>query len=121
MKEAPRARFRIATYNVHGCVGMDRQRSETRIAAVIAELAVDWNSLPGSRPHQNLCRHLRDVRPLIRPTRPFPTFPTSLPVFAVDHIFLNAALEPVSLNVHRTPLVRMASDHFPLVAELMVR
>ena len=41
MKEAPRARFRVASYNVHGCIGMDRQRSESRIAAVIAELAVD--------------------------------------------------------------------------------
>ena len=58
---------------------------------------------------------------MIRPARPFPTFPTSLPAFAVDHIFLNAALEPLSLNVHRTALARTASDHFPLVAELMVR
>lgn len=249
MKEAPGPRFRVATYNVHGCVGMDRQRSETRIAAVIAELAVDviglqeldlnrarsakvdqagaiaaelgwyhhfhaamqlgeehygnailsrfplrarrmvclpgiapffcretraaigmevmmefgavhlinthlglgrrerllqaelltsadWlqpnagglplvllgdlNSLPGSRPHRTLSCHLRDVRRLLPPARPFRTFPTSLPALAVDHIFVNAALEPVSLNVHRTPLARMASDHFPLVAELMM-
>jgi endonuclease/exonuclease/phosphatase family metal-dependent hydrolase len=80
----------------------------------------DLNSLPGSRPHQNLCRHLRDVRRLIRPARPFRTFPTLLPAFAVDHIFVNAALEPVSLNVHRTPLARVASDHFPFLVELMV-
>src|SRR5437762_4267503 len=33
--------LRVATYNVHGCVGMDRQRSEARIAEVIAESAVD--------------------------------------------------------------------------------
>src|SRR5690242_5678316 len=33
--------LRVATYNVHGCVGMDRQRSETRTAQVIAELSVD--------------------------------------------------------------------------------
>src|SRR6266446_5731435 len=41
MKETPARRLRVATYNVHGCLGMDRQRSETRIAAVIAELGVD--------------------------------------------------------------------------------
>ena len=35
------AKLRIATYNVHGCMGMDRQRSETRIAEVIAEMSVD--------------------------------------------------------------------------------
>ena len=34
-------KLRVATYNVHGCVGMDRQRSEARIAEVIAQLSVD--------------------------------------------------------------------------------
>ena len=33
--------LRVATYNVHGCVGMDRQRSEARIAEVIASMRVD--------------------------------------------------------------------------------
>jgi endonuclease/exonuclease/phosphatase family metal-dependent hydrolase len=249
MKEVPGSRFRVATYNVHGCVGMDRQRSERRIAEVIAELEVDviglqeldlsrarssgvdqagviagelgwhghfhaamrsgeehyghailsryplkvrrtaclpgiapffcretraaigidvamdfgplhvinthfglgrrerllqaellasadWieaeagvlplvllgdlNSLPGSPPHRILTRRLRDVRRLVRPARRLRTFPTSLPAFAVDHIFVNAALQPMSLTVHRTPLARLASDHFPLVAELML-
>jgi endonuclease/exonuclease/phosphatase family metal-dependent hydrolase len=44
-----------------------------------------------------------------------------LPSLAVDHIFVNAALSPVQLNVHRTPLARMASDHFPLVCELTLK
>jgi endonuclease/exonuclease/phosphatase family metal-dependent hydrolase len=34
-------RLRVATYNVHGCVGMDGKRSEARIAEVIASLDVD--------------------------------------------------------------------------------
>ena len=34
-------RLRVATYNVHGCRGMDRRRSEERIAEVIATLEVD--------------------------------------------------------------------------------
>ena len=33
--------LRVATYNVHGCVGTDRQRSEARIAEVIDSMAVD--------------------------------------------------------------------------------
>src|SRR5262245_26888602 len=33
--------MRVATYNVHGCVGTDRRRSERRIADVIAELGAD--------------------------------------------------------------------------------
>jgi endonuclease/exonuclease/phosphatase family metal-dependent hydrolase len=34
-------RLRVASYNVHGCVGMDGRRSEARIADVIAALDVD--------------------------------------------------------------------------------
>lgn len=247
MKGTSGHRLRVATYNVHGCVGTDRQRSEPRIAAVIAELEVDviglqeldlnrprsarvdqaeiiaaelgwhrhfhaavrsadgdyghailsryplsvrrtaclpgvapffcretraaigmdvatdfgrvrvinthlglgrrerllqakfltsvewleadadgapvillgdFNSLPGSRAHQTLTRHLRDVRRLIRPAPPCRTFPTAFPALAVDHIFVSADLQPLSLKVHRTSLSRVASDHFPLIAEL---
>ena len=39
---------------------------------------------------------------------------------ANDHIFVNAALQPVSLNIYRRPVSLVASDHFPLVAEVMV-
>src|SRR4029079_12766379 len=35
------AKLRVATYNVHGCTGIDRRRSEARIAEVIAEMSVD--------------------------------------------------------------------------------
>jgi endonuclease/exonuclease/phosphatase family metal-dependent hydrolase len=31
---------------------------------------------------------------------------------------VNAALQPLSLTVHRSTVARIASDHFPLVAEL---
>ena len=77
----------------------------------------DFNSLPGSRTHRTLTLHLRDVRKLVAPVRSFRTFPTSFPAFAVDHIFVNAALQPLGLDVHRSPLARVASDHYPLVAE----
>src|SRR4051794_33714258 len=238
-------RLRVATYNVHGCVGMDRQRSEARIAEVIAEMQVDvvglqeldfsrkrsagidqagaiaeqlgwhryfhaameqsdghcghailsrhplalrraeclpgpapffcreqraavaidvqtdlgavylinthlglgrrerrlqaealasadwlagsdgapvvllgdFNTVPGSPTHRLLSRELRDVRQLVRPARALRTYPTRFPVLAVDHIFVNTALEPVTALVHRTALSRVASDHFPLVSE----
>lgn len=79
----------------------------------------DFNSLPGSRPYRALAQHLRDVRKLVQPNRSFRTFPTSLPSFAVDHIFVSPALHPLSLEVHRSPLARVASDHYPLVCELV--
>ncbi len=41
MRENSGEPLRVATYNVHGCRGMDRRRSEPRIAEVIAALDVD--------------------------------------------------------------------------------
>src|SRR2546423_8883394 len=41
MSESPALSLRVATYNVRGCVGMDGQRSESRIAEVIASMSVD--------------------------------------------------------------------------------
>ena len=83
-----------------------------------AILLGDFNSVRTSRAYRVLETHLRDVRTLVRSRRPFRTFPTRFPSLAVDHIFVNAALFPTHLNVHRTPLARLASDHFPLVCEL---
>ena len=80
----------------------------------------DFNSLRGSRPYRTLNRHLHDVRELISGTGRIPTFPTRFPVLAVDHIFVNRAVTPLSVTVHRSPLARIASDHFPLVAEFLL-
>jgi endonuclease/exonuclease/phosphatase family metal-dependent hydrolase len=80
----------------------------------------DFNSMRGSRPYRTLNRHLRDVRELIATKKPIRTFPTRLPLLAVDHIFVNQAVQPVSVTVHRSPLARIASDHFPLVAEFVL-
>ena len=85
-----------------------------------AILLGDFNSVRTSRAYRLLGTHLRDVRTLVTPARAFCTFPTRFPSLAVDHIFVNAALYPTQLGVHRTPLARVASDHFPLVCELML-
>ena len=86
-----------------------------------AILLGDFNSVRTSPPHRLIGAHLRDVRTLVRPSGAVRTFPTRFPSLAVDHIFVNAALSPVQLNVHRTPLARLASDHFPLVCELTLK
>jgi len=60
-------------------------------------------------------------RKLVAPPRAFRSFPTRFPSLAVDHIFVNPVLSPTDLNVYRTPLARLASDHFPLVCELTLK
>jgi len=93
-------------------------------AAIAADtpliLLGDFNSLRGSRPYRTLNRHLRDVRELLRATGPIRTFPTRFPLLAVDHIFVNRAIQPLNVTVHRSPLARIASDHFPLMAEFVL-
>ena len=93
------------------------------LAAIASDIPVillgDFNSLRGSRPYRALNRHLRDVRELIETKKPIRTFPTRFPVLGVDHIFVNGPVQPISLTVHHSPLARIASDHFPLLAELV--
>ena len=79
----------------------------------------DLNSVRASRAYRLIGAQMRDVRTLVSPPGAFRTFPTRFPSLAVDHIFINAALQPAKLSVHRTPLSRVASDHFPLVADLL--
>jgi endonuclease/exonuclease/phosphatase family metal-dependent hydrolase len=86
-----------------------------------AILLGDFNSVRTSRAYQLIGAQLRDVRTLVAPQRAFCTFPTRFPSLAVDHIFVNSALSPTQLNVHRTQLARLASDHFPLVCELTLK
>lgn len=44
------------------------------------------------------------------------TFPTTLPLFALDRIWVHPAQSLVDLEVHRSEAARAASDHFPLIA-----
>ena len=78
----------------------------------------DLNSTPASQPYRYLTGSLRDVREFVTAKR-LRTFPTYLPTRAVDYIFLSDALRPVSVRVHRTALAWIASDHFPLVADVI--
>ena len=80
----------------------------------------DFNSLRVSRPYRTLKRHLHDVRELIQASGPIGTFPTRFSMLAVDHIFVNRAVRPLSVTVHRSPLARIASDHFPLMADFVL-
>lgn len=80
----------------------------------------DFNSLPWSRAYRIIESQLRDARRVIASSWSFPTFPTLFPVLAVDHIFTTPALTPTSMRVHRAGHARMASDHFPLVADFVL-
>jgi len=46
------------------------------------------------------------------------THPAMFPLFALDRIYWDAALEGEEFSVHRSRLSRVASDHLPVVARL---
>jgi endonuclease/exonuclease/phosphatase family metal-dependent hydrolase len=119
----------VHVINSHFGLGRSERRLQAKLligpdwlGSVPAEepaiLLGDFNSVRLSRAYRLIATHLRDVRTIVKQPGPFRTFPTRFPSIAVDHIFVNAALSPTQLNVHRTPLARLASDHFPLVCEL---
>ena len=66
-----------------------------------------------------LCgRPLRRLHRHFRATRSMATFPSRLPVFALDRIWAHPHSMLQRLEVHKSPLARRASDHLPLVATL---
>ena len=78
----------------------------------------DFNSLPGSPPFELLASQLRDTRALVTPSPRLRSFPTRFPALAVDHIFVNDKFRVDSVAVVRNAGTRIASDHFPVVADL---
>jgi endonuclease/exonuclease/phosphatase family metal-dependent hydrolase len=44
------------------------------------------------------------------------TFPARFPFFSLDRIWVRPTETMISLDVHKTPLARIASDHLPIKA-----
>jgi endonuclease/exonuclease/phosphatase family metal-dependent hydrolase len=85
-----------------------------------AVLLGDFNAPPQSRSYRLFASRLRDAQ-LSNPNgEPQATFHTRAPVLRLDHIFVTPAVEVVGAAPVRTPLARIASDHFPLVADVRV-
>jgi endonuclease/exonuclease/phosphatase family metal-dependent hydrolase len=61
--------------------------------------------------------HLTDLRNHIRRTRGYPSI---LPLLNLDHIYFDHHLRIRKALFHRNRLSLIASDHLPLVAELMI-
>jgi endonuclease/exonuclease/phosphatase family metal-dependent hydrolase len=59
-----------------------------------------------------------DLRVHLRRRR---TYPGVFPVLHLDHIYYEGQVEVVKVELPRTRLSLMASDHLPLVAELRVQ
>jgi endonuclease/exonuclease/phosphatase family metal-dependent hydrolase len=77
----------------------------------------DFNSRPGSRVHGMLSENVTDVFRLTKARRPR-TFSTNLPVICLDYIYVSDNVAVDHAEVINDKSARVASDHFPLMAEL---
>jgi endonuclease/exonuclease/phosphatase family metal-dependent hydrolase len=85
-----------------------------------AVLLGDFNAPPHSRSYRLFASRLRDAQLSHANGEPQATFHTRAPVLRLDHVFVTPTVEVVTAAPVRTPLARIASDHFPLLAELRV-
>jgi endonuclease/exonuclease/phosphatase family metal-dependent hydrolase len=79
-----------------------------------AVLAADVNDVPGSPAWWTLATDLNDV------AVPEPTFPAAAPVRRIDGLFASATLTTVGHPVVDGTLVTRASDHLPVVVDLLI-
>ena len=78
----------------------------------------DLNALPRSRTYRRLARRLKDVQNEAREHRPRGTFSSRFPSMRIDHMFIGPGLVVGDIEVPDSELVRVASDHLPLLTEL---
>jgi endonuclease/exonuclease/phosphatase family metal-dependent hydrolase len=84
-------------------------------------LVGDFNATPRYSAYRMLAGKLADARQALKPSRATPTFPSRFPVLAIDHVFVSPGIEVVAVTTPSGPLMRAASDHLPLLADLRLR
>ncbi|MEX0716488.1 MAG: glycosyltransferase [Planctomycetaceae bacterium] len=83
-------------------------------------LCGDFNMLPRSRGYRRIAARLRDVQTVVDRHSPLRTWFGPFPLTRIDHVFIGDRLRVRRIEVPRTRLSRIASDHLPLVVDLEV-
>jgi endonuclease/exonuclease/phosphatase family metal-dependent hydrolase len=78
----------------------------------------DFNAPPQTRAYRLLASHLGDAQVANPAREPEATFHTRAPVLRLDHVFVSNGIHVTGAGPVRTRLSKIASDHFPLLAEL---
>ena len=118
----------LRVYNVHlGTAILERRHQARRLAAVVADRSVsgpklvlgDFNEWTRGLATTLLSERLHsvDLRDHVRRRR---TYPGLFPILHLDHIYYAGRVEIVRIEVPRTRLTLIASDHLPLVADVRI-
>jgi endonuclease/exonuclease/phosphatase family metal-dependent hydrolase len=116
----------LRLYNVHlGTAILERRYQARRLAALVSDRHVsgpklvmgDFNEWMRGLATTLLSEKLNsvDLRDHMRRRR---TYPGLFPILHLDHIYYAGHLEIVRIEVPRTRLALIASDHLPLVADV---
>jgi len=116
----------LHVYNVHlGTAILERRHQARRIAGIICDKQVggrklllgDFNEWMRGLTTTLLSEKLKsvDLTSFLRRRR---TYPGLFPILHLDHIYYTGRLEIVGVELPRTRLSLVASDHLPLVADV---
>lgn len=83
-------------------------------------LCGDLNSFPYSRLYLNISKVLRDAQKELDDHKPKATFFSHYPIARIDHVFVSPEFEVARVEVSRTDLDKIASDHLPLIVDLKI-
>jgi endonuclease/exonuclease/phosphatase family metal-dependent hydrolase len=78
----------------------------------------DMNATPRNAAYRIFAARLAESRRVAPFSHRAPTFPSTFPVLAIDHVFVNACVVVDAVRTPLDPLSRLASDHLPLVVDL---
>jgi endonuclease/exonuclease/phosphatase family metal-dependent hydrolase len=116
----------LHVYNVHlGTAILERRHQATRLSAIVSDRHVsgpklvlgDFNEWTKGLVTTLLSARLHsvDLRDHLRRRR---TYPGLFPILHLDHIYYAGRVEVVRVQLPRTRLSLVASDHLPLVADV---
>jgi endonuclease/exonuclease/phosphatase family metal-dependent hydrolase len=122
---------RVQVLNTH--LGLGREERRVQTAALLGPewigaalqlgpvvMCGDLNSIPRRRVHTMFSGRLRDAQRVVH-GRDHKTFATRWPFVCLDYVFVSEGVEVSRTEVPRTAATRLASDHFPLIADLAFR
>jgi endonuclease/exonuclease/phosphatase family metal-dependent hydrolase len=84
-------------------------------------LCGDFNAMPSSPVCKSLRKRLDDAQVELDSHRPRSTFFGRFPTARIDHVFVDSTIEVTDIEVPATELVRVASDHLPLIIEIRLK
>jgi endonuclease/exonuclease/phosphatase family metal-dependent hydrolase len=80
----------------------------------------DFNATPRYAAYKKLAARLRDARRAAGVRGGALTFPSRFPMIRIDHMFISPSIEMGNMHAPDGALMKVASDHLPLVADFRV-